>query len=69
MTSLSITDPHFIRCIKPNMAKKGNLFENKIDDILFHIINHSTYHRGQIMMLFRESGLEPIFSDYIFHKR
>lgn len=48
---------------------KGDLFENKIEDILFHIINHSTYHRGQIMMLFRESGLEPIVSDYIFHKR
>ncbi len=48
---------------------KGDLFENKTEDILFHIINHSTYHRGQIMMLFRESGIEPILSDYIFYKR
>lgn len=48
---------------------KGDLFENKAEDILFHIINHSTYHRGQIMMLFRESEIEPIVSDYIFYKR
>lgn len=48
---------------------KGDLFENRIEDILFHIINHSTYHRGQIMVFFRESGIEPIISDYIFYKR
>lgn len=48
---------------------KGDLFENKAEDILFHIINHSTYHRAQIMVLLRESGVEPIISDYIFYKR
>ncbi len=48
---------------------KGDLFENKTEDILIHIINHSTYHHGQIMMLFRKSGIEPILSDYIFYKR
>lgn len=47
----------------------GDKFENKIEDILFHVINHSTYHRGQIALLFRESGLEPMVSDYIFYKR
>ncbi|SMC66470.1 DinB family protein [Moheibacter sediminis] len=48
---------------------KGEKFENKIEDILFHIINHSTYHRGQIALLFRESGIEPLISDYIIYKR
>ncbi len=47
----------------------GEAFENTIEDILFHIINHSTYHRGQLMMIFRESGIEPILADYIFYKR
>ncbi|QLH28398.1 MAG: hypothetical protein HWD63_02710 [Candidatus Parvibacillus calidus] len=37
-------------------------------DIIFHIINHSTYHRGQIAMEFRQSGLEPLNTDYIFYK-
>lgn len=47
----------------------GNKFDNKIEDILFHIINHSTYHRGQIALLFGENGIEPLVSDYIIYKR
>ena len=48
---------------------KGQAFTNSIRDILFHVINHSTYHRGQIAIEFRESGLEPLITDYIFYKR
>jgi uncharacterized damage-inducible protein DinB len=46
---------------------KGLKFEKRIDDILFHVINHGTYHRGQIAMLFRESGVAPLSTDYIFY--
>src|SRR5690554_2025913 len=48
---------------------KGLAFESKIIDILFHIINHSTYHRGQIARVVRENGFEPLVTDYIFMKR
>lgn len=48
---------------------KGQTFSNSIRDILFHIINHSTYHRAQIATEFRQSGLEPLATDYIFYKR
>lgn len=48
---------------------KRQAFENKISDILFHIINHSTYHRGQIATNFRQNGIEPLNTDYIFYKR
>jgi uncharacterized damage-inducible protein DinB len=48
---------------------KGQAFSNKIQDILFHIINHSTYHRGQIATEFKQNGLEPLVTDYIFYKR
>ncbi|SRR5690606_24832937 len=47
----------------------GQGFNNSIRDILFHVINHSTYHRGQIASEFRLHGLEPLVTDYIFHKR
>lgn len=47
----------------------GQPFTNTIQDILFHIINHSTYHRGQIAVDFRETGLEPLVTDYVFWKR
>lgn len=48
---------------------KGQTFDNIVRDILFHIINHSTYHRAQIATEFRTSGLQPLATDYIFYKR
>ncbi len=48
---------------------KGITFKSKIRDALFHIINHSTYHRGQIATEFRQIGLNPLVTDYIFYKR
>jgi uncharacterized damage-inducible protein DinB len=43
---------------------KGATFKNSVRDILFHIINHSTYHRGQIAVDFRQTGIEPLETDY-----
>lgn len=48
---------------------KGQRFTNTVRDILFHIINHSTYHRGQIAADFRQHGIEPLVTDYIIYKR
>ncbi|GIM62192.1 hypothetical protein CAPN008_22420 [Capnocytophaga canis] len=48
---------------------KGQKFTNKIEDVLFHIINHSTYHRAQIAVDIKNYGIEPINTDYIFYKR
>lgn len=48
---------------------RGQKFSNSIRDIFFHVVNHSTYHRGQIATEFREHGLEPLATDYIFYKR
>lgn len=48
---------------------KGQSFNSSVRDILFHIINHSTYHRGQIASEFRKNNIEPLITDYIFYKR
>lgn len=48
---------------------KGQIFQNTIRDIFFHVINHSTYHRGQIATDFKQFGLESLVTDYIFYKR
>ncbi len=50
-------------------TSKGQEFNNSIQGILFHLINHSTYHRGQVATQMKEAGLEPIATDYIFFKR
>lgn len=47
----------------------GESFSNKISDILFHVINHSTHHKAQISSQFRQAGIEPLITDYIFYKR
>lgn len=48
---------------------KGESFENSIKDILTHVINHSTYHRGQIIA--RLKGQLPSLpsTDYILFIR
>lgn len=48
---------------------RGAAFEGKVSDILFHIINHATYHRGQIAIDCRQHGLASLLTDYIFYKR
>jgi len=47
---------------------KGESYENSVRDIIFHIINHSTYHRGQIATEFRKQGIDPIVSDFVYYK-
>lgn len=48
---------------------RGTKFENTIFEMLFHAVNHSTYHRGQINSLFKQNGITPVLTDYIFYKR
>jgi uncharacterized damage-inducible protein DinB len=48
---------------------KGDKFSNSVRDILFQVINHSTYHRAQIATECRQNGIEPLLTDYIFYVR
>ncbi|HQQ94913.1 MAG TPA: DinB family protein [Bacteroidia bacterium] len=48
---------------------KGEVFKNNVLDILFHIINHSTYHRAQIATELKSTGLSVPVTDYIVFKR
>ncbi|WP_288437892.1 DinB family protein [uncultured Chryseobacterium sp.] len=48
---------------------KGTKFENTVFEMLFHAVNHSTYHRGQINALLKQNGITPVLTDYIFYKR
>jgi uncharacterized damage-inducible protein DinB len=47
----------------------GEPFTNAIHDILFHVVNHSTYHRAQIAIQFRMNNIQPPITDYIAYKR
>ena len=47
----------------------GKSYSSPLSDILIHLANHGTYHRGQIAMLLRQQGLEPLPTDYILFSR
>lgn len=44
---------------------KGEPWSSRKDDILMHLITHSAYHRGQVAMTVRATGLTPAYTDYI----
>ncbi len=67
--TLKILEKSNLEAIISYQNTTGGGFQNKLEDILFHVVNHGTYHRGQIAMLFRESGLTPMVSDFIAYKR
>jgi uncharacterized damage-inducible protein DinB len=46
---------------------KGDPFEDTYADTLFHIVNHSTYHRGQIITMLRQSGADRVVSTDLIH--
>ena len=67
--SLAILDTSELDSNINYATSTGQGFNNDIKSILFHLINHSTYHRAQIATEFRMSGIEPLNTDYIFYKR
>lgn len=44
---------------------KGVPYETLLSDILAHMVNHGSYHRGQIASLIKKSGGDPAGTDYI----
>jgi uncharacterized damage-inducible protein DinB len=49
-------------------AKKSH--KTRVCDILMHVFNHSTYHRGQIVTMFRQTGITKISgTDFITYVR
>jgi uncharacterized damage-inducible protein DinB len=47
----------------------GQPLENTVQDLLAHIVNHATYHRGQIVRRIRELGFTPPSTDYVLFAR
>ena len=47
----------------------GVQMQNTVRDILFHVVNHGTYHRAQIATDFRNTGIEPQVGDWVVWKR
>ena len=46
---------------------KGDPFEDSYEETLYHIVNHGTYHRGQIVTMLREAGVTSFVSTDLIH--
>ncbi|MDB5232610.1 MAG: hypothetical protein JWN76_3415 [Chitinophagaceae bacterium] len=45
---------------------KKELFKQPVAEVLFHLFNHGTFHRGQLVTILRNTGVEKIPStDFI----
>jgi uncharacterized damage-inducible protein DinB len=45
---------------------EGKAFQSSLEEIITHVVNHGTYHRGQLITLLRQCGYTDVGStDYI----
>ncbi len=44
---------------------KGNEYSQPLWQSMQHLVNHSTYHRGQVVTMLRQLGMKPIGTELI----
>jgi uncharacterized damage-inducible protein DinB len=47
---------------------KGDAFSRSVQQIVLHVVNHGTYHRGQIAAMLRQLGHVPPYTDLIYYE-
>lgn len=47
----------------------GDVFSSTVGEILMHVCNHGTYHRGQLAKMLKQAGYAVPLTDYIMLKR
>lgn len=48
---------------------QGQTYHNTLEEIIQHLLNHSTHHRAQVALLMRQHQMLPPQSDYIVYLR
>jgi uncharacterized damage-inducible protein DinB len=64
--SLKQEDLH--RVMEYNTLKFG-MYRNPLWQSMQHLVNHGTYHRGQVTTLLRQLGAQPILTDLMHYYR
>ena len=57
----------FLNSLYAYTNMKGEPFRDSVEDTLFHVVNHSTYHRGQIITMLREAGVTNVAGTDLIH--
>jgi uncharacterized damage-inducible protein DinB len=55
--------------IVPHKNLKGEASRQAVWRIVLHVVNHASYHRGQITTMLRQLGREPVATDLMLFYR
>jgi uncharacterized damage-inducible protein DinB len=67
---LSNAQPHMIQHVFHYQNTKREQFKQPLFQMLLHLFNHGTYHRGQLVTIMRQLGVEKIpTTDFIVWTR
>ena len=64
----ALTDPDLDKNITYRLLD-GTPFESTLKQVVMHVVNHATLHRGQAVALIRQAGVKPPATDLIFYYR
>jgi len=62
--SAMLTEPEWNNAISYKDSR-GNAHQTAMLPIILHLVNHGSYHRGQVSQLLRQSGITPPNTDLI----
>jgi len=58
-----------LACVYEFRTTKGAVYPSALWQALQHVVNHGTYHRGQVAAMLRQLGLKPNYTDLIYFYR
>jgi uncharacterized damage-inducible protein DinB len=64
----SLTQDDLNRVLEYKTLKFG-VYSNPLWQSMQHVVNHGTYHRGQITTLLRQLGAQPVLTDLMHYYR
>ena len=53
----------------PHQDSRGNFHQLPAWQIAMHVVNHGSYHRGQVTGMMREAGITPPATDLVIYYR
>lgn len=63
----SLSDDALARAVAYTLLN-GTRGEQTLGDLLTHVVNHSTYHRGQVATMLRQVGAVPPATDFLLFR-
>lgn len=64
----SVTEGDLDRVLEYKL-RDGTAGRTPVYQIVMHVVNHATLHRGQVMAMLRQLGVKPPATDLIFYYR